>query len=115
MQTEELLEEVILIRLTDFIVTIVLVAVAEHFILNLFRLSLCSLILSFSLPGLSFDFTLGLLNLFVLDHIHYLDQIRYGVIVQDILAALNAFLQKGGCKMGLTVGLSREKGRKCGV
>ena len=63
--------------------------------------------------GLSFDFTLGLLNLFVLDHIHYLDQIRYGVIVQDILAALNAFLQKGGCKMGLTVGLSREKGSWC--
>mmetsp|Transcript_9860 Transcript_9860/g.28612 ORF Transcript_9860/g.28612 Transcript_9860/m.28612 type:complete len:265 (-) Transcript_9860:125-919(-) len=99
------LEERIFVIITDFVVLVVLVRISKSFDGHLLSLDFFLLILLLGLLRLTFRLSLCLLNLFVLNDIARLDNFRDSIVVQNILALLNDFLQEDCGEMDFSMSL----------
>ena len=99
------LKETIFIVVTNLIVLVIRVGISKGLIGHHLSLDLFLLILLFSLLCLTLSLSLGKLNLFVLDDIARFDDIRNGIIVQEILALLDHLFQKDSRQLNLSVRL----------
>lgn len=103
--TTSVLEEIVFIGFTVLVVFVVLIGISKDFVLDLLGLGLLYLFCLLGLLCLSLDLSLRCLDLLVLDHVARFDDIRDGVVVENILALLDDFLNEDSCQMDLSVAL----------